>query len=415
MSSDEMLIFQNGLSYQLPVPTSLVVDKTCKRNYFNNRTYSAGQTMVCTWNTGSEFINIHESSLVVKIKVESTNVNQFACNFGIGSACNIIKNIRINHRSGVSYTNTQEYDLFRAQEDAQCENIEWFDSVGKNMGYNVLSDHFKSGDPEHTFVIPLYKVSEFFNPKNGVKYLPSNMSGALRVEIDLNSLGQIFKTEGGVNQDAPTSYSITDIYFNLSSCVLMDSAVATINTIAQSKSLEYLYTDVFTNRSTIGAASTALNVDINKAVSFCQKANTYIVLDTARNNIDNDGLISNYYDASWTYRLGSSYYPSNQRIDDVSIAYDNQLNIYKKKTNECGKGGLINVNKQDFIAEHGSYSVMLETDSALNLSAMPITSSRVLRLDADLTNAIGQQGVVLTYLSHLVSARTTLTTSRVDI
>lgn len=414
MSSDEMIIFENGLSYQLPIPSSLVIDKTCKRNYFNNRSYSANETMVCTWNTGAEYVNIQESSLVVKIKVDSTNVNPFACNFGIGSAANIIKNIRINHRSGVAYTNTQEYDVYRAQEDRQCESQEWLETIGNNMGYNNASDLFSNLENEHVFVVPLHKVSEFFNPKNGVKYIPSCMAGGLRVEIDLNSLSQIFKTEGGLNQDPPTSYSITDIYFNLSSATLMDSAAASINTVAQSKSLEYLYSDVFTNRSNVGSTSTSINIDINKSVAFCEKAATYIVLDAQRNNIDSDGLVCNYYDGSWSYRLGSSYYPSNQRIDNIAIAYDNQMAVMKKK-DKCGKGGNLLVSLNLFSAQNGSFSVSLETDTALNLSAMPITSSRVLRLDVDLYDAIGQNAVVFTYLTHLVSARTTLTTSRIDI
>ena len=86
-----------------------------------------------------------------------------------------------------------------------------------------------------------------------------------------------------------------------------------------------------------------------------------------------------------------------------------------KKKGDCGKGGNVIITLVNFASTTGSYSVSLESDTALNLSAMPITSSRVLRLDVDLYDPIDYQGVVLTYLSHLVSARTTLTTSRIDI
>ena len=415
MSSDEMMLFTNKLNYTLPVPSSVVVNKTMKRSYFQNRSYDGERTMVCTLNTGSDYIDLENSSLVVKIKVESTNAGPFACGFGVGSACNIIRNIRINHRSGVQYTNTQEYNHHRVIEDNNIESVDWFNTVGSNMGYGPSTSYiFDNTIPEEYFSIPLCKVHPFFDPQNGVKQLPSCMASGLRIEIDLEKLGNIFNTKGALGEEPPTSYSIEDIYFNLQSCVLMDSASASINNIAQSKALEYLYCDIFTNRSVAAGGQTNINVDINKSVAFCQKATTIMVPDSVDNVLSNDTFIYEYKDGDWWYSLGSNQYPSNQYIDNAAVAYHNNLVVWNKL---CKKAKIMmsNVTPLSFQTTFGSYSASFEMDTALELSSLPITSSRVLRLESKLDVALPDSQRVLTFIKYLASARTTLTTSRVDI
>ena len=78
MSSDQMILFNNNLTYELPVPSSVVVNKTKKRNYFQNRSYSGNQTMVCTLNTGADFVDLSNSNLIVKI------INLLASHFLVG-------------------------------------------------------------------------------------------------------------------------------------------------------------------------------------------------------------------------------------------------------------------------------------------------------------------------------------------
>jgi hypothetical protein len=64
------------------------------------------------------------------------------------------------------------------------------------------------------------------------------------------------------------SYTIDDVYFDLESSSLMDSTAATLNTVAQTKNLEYVYYDVFTSQNSISSGVGGVNIDINKSVAL---------------------------------------------------------------------------------------------------------------------------------------------------
>jgi hypothetical protein len=415
MSSDEMVLFNNNLTYTLPVPSSVVVNKTKKRAYFQNRTYASQQTMVCTLNSGASYIDLANSSLVVKVKVSSTNPNPFFVTWGLGSAMNLVENIRINHRSGTQYTNTQKMNSYRVLEDRACESQNWFETIGENMGYGAgLGASFNTAAPTQTFVIPLKKLHNFFSPEGDVM-LPPQMAASARIEIDLATLGTAFKDVGGVGIDPATDYSIEDIYFNLECVDLMDSAQAAVNTNAQKKSIEYLFKDVFTSRSTNPANSTAINVDINKSVSYASKVMAILQSNESQNNIAQDSFGTPYQPASWWYQLGSNQYPSNQKIDNAKVSYDNTLSVWQKHKGKCGERGETELKAIDYQTHYGTYAASLELDTSLALSGMPVTSSRTLRLEIDLDAPLDNDKTCLVFMTFLTSVRSTLTSSRVDI
>ena len=417
MSSDEAILFNNSLTYTLPVPSSVVVNKTKKRSYFQNRSYASGQTMVCTLNSGSSYADLANSNLVVKIKVTSTNANPFNVTFGNGSAMNIVENIRINHRSGTQYTNTQKMNAYRVLEDRNCESENWYATVGKVMGYDQdLLSGFSTATPERTFVIPIKKVHNFFSPHGGDGILlPPQMQSGLRVEVDLATLGTIFKDLAVVGNDLPTDYEITDIYFDMESVDLMDSAQAAVNTNSQRRGIEYLFSDIFTSRSTNPSNSTAINVDINKSVSYAEKVMAVIQTNANQNNLSADSFVTPYLSGNWWYELGSNQYPSNQKIDDRVVAYMNNLSVWQKLKGKCGERGETALTRVGYEAEYGTYATSLELDSALALSGMPVTSSRVLRFSLDLDSPLANDSTCLVFMCFLTSVRSTLTSSRADI
>jgi len=414
MSSDQMILFNNNLTYELPVPSSVVVNKTKKRNYFQNRSYSSQQTMVATLNTGADFVDLANSNLVVKVKVTSTNINAFACNFGSGSMVNMIENIRIFHRSGTQYTNTQKMNAFRVVEDRNCESENWFNTIGTAMGYDLAPGTIDSTTPEQTFIIPLKKVHPFFDPEGGVM-LPAAMASGLRVEIDLASLGNIFLYNALPNTDEPTDYEITDIYFDLESVTLMDSAQASINTNAQKKALEYLYKDVFTSRNSTPSNTSAINVDVNKSVSYADKVWSIIQINGNQNNIATDSYLTPYKAGNWWYQLGSLQYPSNQKVDSLKVAYLNNLSAWNKLKGKCGERGETEMTLSKFSGEYGAYVASLELDTSLALSGMPVTSSRTLRFELSLDSPVTFDSTTIVFMTYLSSARSTLTSSKVDI
>tara|TARA_R110001632_G_scaffold45249_1_gene114969 strand:- start:4849 stop:6093 length:1245 start_codon:yes stop_codon:yes gene_type:complete len=414
MSTDEAVLFNNNLTYTLPVPSSVTVNKTKKRSYFQNRTYGSGQTMVCTLNSGSSFIDLKNSNLIVKIKVTSTNVNAFDVTFGEGSAMNMVENIRINTRSGTQLTNTQKMNAFRVLEDVNCESENWFNTVGEIMGYKQSATAISSTKPEFLAVIPLKKLHPFFDPEGGVMG-PPQLFSSCRIEIDLATLGNIFRDSGIANTDVPTDYSIEDIYFDLECVELMDSAQSAINTTAQKKSLEFLYRDIFTSRSSNPSNSSAINVDVNKSVSYAEKVMAVIQTNGNQNNISADSYVTPYLAGNWWVQLGSNQYPSNQKIADEKSAYVNNLSCYRKLSGKCGQRGETELTLSKYSTNYGTYAASLELDTSLALSGMPVTSSRTLRFELALDSPLAFDSTCLVFMTFLSSVRATLTSARVDI
>ena len=413
--TDEMILFNNNLTYTLPVPSSVVVNKCKKRSYFQNRSYASQQTMVATLNSGADFIDLANSSLVIRIKFSTTNVDPLSCSFGKGSAMNIVENIRLYHRSGTQYTNTQKMNAYRVIEDHNCESENWFKTVGVNMGYGqsagAMSGVFGN---DQTFVIPLNKLHNFFAPHGGVM-LPPQMASGLRVEIDSATIGNLCVASGLVGFSAPTDYTVEDIYFDLDSVTLMDSAQASINTNAQKRALEYLYSDIFTSRSSTPSNSSAINVDINKSVAYAEKVFALIQTNSKQNTTAEDSYVTPYKAGNWWFQLGSLQYPSNQKIDNDKVAYADNLMAWNKMKGKCGERGETELTYDDFKINYGVYATSLELDTSIALSGMPVTSSRTLRLEATLDAPLAEDSTTLVFMTYLSSARSTLTSSRVDI
>ena len=399
--SENSMLFANNLTYTLPNPVSVATNRVMKKQYFQNRRYDQEQTATCQWNTGVDLVDPKDSTLVFKFKVNSDD--DFTVGFGTGSAANFLKNIRIYHRSGTTYTNTQNLNLFRKTSDRFNMSYNWFQSVGSLMRYDEV---FTQDDGIVTCVIPLNHLHPFFEPLGDV-LIPSVMASGLRVEIDLASLSEVFQA----NLGAPTSYEITDIYFDTCSVSLMDSAQSSLNTNAQQNSLDYLYMDVFSSVNSHPSDTNAINIDINKSVTFCQSAIACLQYQDDLNNLSNDSFKTSYLDAEWWYRLGSLQFP-NQKINDPRVAYHNSLLTFDKLKDVSKPSS---VDFSTFTSSNGIYSVCMERDSALLLSQSPVNASRALRFEASLEIPPTQSTLITIFMTYVTSARSSLLNSRVDI
>ena len=411
MSSDESILFANNLSYKSPMPVSVTTARVLKRQYFQNTRYTPQQTAVCVFNTGTDFVDQKNSSLVLRLKVEGTP--NFQCSFGQGSGANLLRNIRIYHRTGVCYTNTQRISLWRKLNDRYNMSSNWFDTIGGIMGYNQTVDAISNiveGADMVTVVIPLEKVHPFFAPENSV-FLPSQMSSGLRVEIDLASVNEALVEKVDSVGDV-TGYSIEECYFETMNVTLQDSAVASINSVASKSALEYIYKDVFTSQNTAPSNTTAVNIDLNKAVSFADTAIAAVQDTNTLNTLATDSFDTDYRPSQWQYLLGSDYFPSNVLVSDDKVAYKNALLAFDKlKHTEkpC------EVAYTDFNTTDGIYAVNFERDTALALSQQPINSSRSLRLQISFNTPPAAEITTTCFLTYLTSARATITSASIDL
>lgn len=412
-SVDQSILFINNLSYQLPTPSSVVTNRVLKRAYFQNRNYASENTMICQFNTGSDSVNTKNSKLVLKVTVtgvpESVGVN-----FGTGSGMNLVKNIRIYHRSGTTYTNTQKMNLYRAKVDHIKESSTWFKSIGEPlMGYNEGLIFKWNGVLTQFIEIPLDKLHPFFDPHGGC-LLPNQIAAGLRVEIDLETPTSAFFCPAGGYTPA-TGYTIEDCYFDLESYSLMDSAQASLNTTASTKSLEYLYTDIFTSSNSSPSNNSQINIDINKSVALADSVIACIQPQDSINTGLADTFATEYLDGSWWFMLGSNQYPL-QKVEITKSAYCQALLTFDKFSHPNNDSALVYEGTDGtWLENFGIYSQSLERDTSLALSASPVNASRSLRFELSLADAPEDAKLITVFLQYLSSSRSTLLNSRVDI
>lgn len=192
---------------------------------------------------------------------------------------------------------------------------------------------------------------------------------------------------------------------------LMDSAQASLNTVAQKSSLEYVYKDIFTSQNSHPSNTSQVNIDINKSVTFADTAFA-VVQDTDNiSSILEDSFDTDYRRGKWDFQLGSNHYP-NVKVDDASLGYHNALLTFDK-LKHADKETSVTLNS--FNTTDGIYSVSLERDTALALSQSPVNASRALRFELSFDTPPTSSQLVTVYLTYITSARSTLLSSRTDI
>jgi hypothetical protein len=200
-TSDRLLI--NNLVYTLPSSETEALQRNDMRNYFDQRNYNAGQTIRAVFQTGSRYVDVLNSSLVMD--VACSDVEAADPTWGQGSALNLIKNVRVYHKNGTELVNIQNHNVSQMIED-KCKNTrEWFDNVGWLMGYradNLINGHGtinNAGNPYQQnpivggsvqYIIPLPCIAPIFSPA-AKQLMPNMLASGLILEIDLATSAEL--------------------------------------------------------------------------------------------------------------------------------------------------------------------------------------------------------------------------------
>jgi hypothetical protein len=370
--------------------------------------------MINIFNTGTSFVDCVNSSLVLKLKFNFGGAGLSYASFSSGSGFNLLRNIRVYGRTGVCYSNTQRFNRYRKVVDKYQESENWFSTVGRLMGYNQTATAISNAVPGTsdllTIVIPLKKLNGVFDSEGG-QFMPAAMASGLRVEIDLSSVNEALFLDG-TSAGTLDSYSIEQCYIETMNVQLQDSAQASLNTMAAQESLEYIYKDVFTSLNTAPSLTSAVNIDINKSVSFADMVMAGVQDSRSLNNINEDSFDLDYRGAQWWYSLGSNYYPSSVKVDDDRVAYKDALMAFNKLKLSDKES---TVTLERFNTTDGVYAVSLENDTSLALSQQPVNNSMSLRFEAHFNTPPADEITTTVFLTYLVSSRTTLTSSRIDL
>jgi hypothetical protein len=367
----------NNLIYQQPKALSLAVNRTLKKQYFQKSTYTPLETAVCDFNSGSDYISIDDSYLLLDI----TSVGGDA-NFGAGSILNCIERIVVTSRSGTELDRLERANIYNKQMMRFGHSQDWISGSGSKMGMGtngldsdgtVLTDGVS-----RRHIIPLKYLCGFFRPING-QLIPPSLAAGMRIEITFADYrNALFQKSGTV-----TNYLVDKVEFSTDCVTLADDTQKSLNTEASKTGLEYTYERFYTSSSTV--LSTAVNLQIRKAVSMAKKVHTFLIPQANLNDVTTDSQASAALDIdSWGYRLGGLHFPNQPIRDDIQHLQTYQ--IAESTWERNGDHRPAGVGWSLFQAKNGELSASLERDTKLNVSGLPLNNSRVLELDSKLNS-----------------------------
>lgn len=375
----------NNLIYEQPKALSLAVNRTMKRQYFQQTDYSGGANALIHLNTGSDYLNCANSYLTFNVALTGTTP---VAGFGTGgSALNFIERVTVTSRSGTELDRFERVNLYQKQNHKFTYSADWVTGFGSLIGYggSVSSTATR-------FCIPLSMLSGFFKPTGG-KLCPPQLASGLQIEIAFAD----YRTAVDTTSGTVTGYNITDISIMADLVTLSDNTQRTLN-VESTEGLKYTYDRVYT--STAAQTTTSVNAQIRKAVSMCNSIKAVIINSTNLIDVTADSLacINWNYD-EWSFRLGGLYFPS-QPIKNASDGVESLFQVqacYDKPRHSYSESA---VSLTDFTTGgFGMAVVCFEKDQALNMSGLPVNNSRVAEFNGTLSGAAATNSLV-TFLEY---------------
>lgn len=434
------LLMANSLDYRMPPNLSVVVKRQLVRHFFDKNTYSAGQNMVAILNGGDMYIDPKNSYISYKVRTTGSAL----ATFGSGSAVNCINRITLTSESGTEVERVEGVNnLARELDRWGCSN-DWVNSQGGVMGYKsnaptnatwtttanitgagaiVYEDDRANGDlaggggiavPLHAqrndpvidssntrqYVIPLNRVAGLFTSD---KLLPGmGLMSGMRVEITLEDKKVALKwvdATGAPADPGSETYEITDLSIVLDSYQLNDAILRELSQQSASNSLEVVFQSYDRTPAAINSAATTLNVDAKRAVS---RANWALAKTRVGDHVNGganygfDSFKAENFDATglptkYQYNLAGLYFP-NQPLTTEYEYYENALYAFGKAS-KCHKPSSVDL--EQFDKGHALMCATLERSTALGLSGLPLSGSRILRLEAIYSAAQSAGGRVI--------------------
>jgi hypothetical protein len=386
----------NNLLYKQPTSLSLATNRKMCRQFFQRNNYAQSDTAICEFNTGSSYINPHNSYLTFKVR--SVGADGF---LGTGSAINFLQSLTIRSRSGTELDRIEHLNLWAKNHVPWSYSNDWINHFGSMVGLtNVVSPNLDGTTvttQDQRFVIPLNLLSGFFNPTSD-QLIPPHLGSGLHLTFEFATSNSALWANVG---DVISGYEISDISIQTDCTDLSDSTQKTLNMEAAGSGLEYTYPRVYSTSQSF--STTDINVQIRKAVSQALSAVAVIRPIADKQNSFVDSLRSSPWDVtSWQYRLGSLYFP-NQELKNATDGMESFFignSVFDKCKNTrfyCDNS----INMAEFLDRFGIMAVSLERDQELNLSGLPINNSRSLELNATLATTPTEGMECIVFLQYM--------------
>ena len=406
----------NKVKYALPTNLNVVERRQNKVNFADQNSYSStsGSEVVIRLQASTDYIYGKNSYLVMNVSSARSDQGNDPIGFKNNTALSLFDRVLFEDRSGAELERNDNLNNYAAQ---VCP-LHWSNEYTQtgvanagqfNSGYNnvvtvdgipVPGIYEKNGIPDDyntqtsdglTVVIPLRWFLGVFNNET---LIPSMLTSGSQIRLRLASAGSAFESilDTPVGTPGIASYTISNPRIVLDSLSL--SPVVQKNLMEQSQAgggLDYTYETVYYQGGNPGT-STNFNLQINKAVSRCQKIYWSARNQNVPETLQEDNLGTALCNISQLdYRLGDMFFP--QRVIDVvgdprkngAELYENTLqSIHRMKTNvdppSISKFDYLRTGTNDATDNRGKCvnCQSFEMSSALEYSGLAINNSRTL-------------------------------------
>lgn len=236
--------------------------------------------------------------------------------FGRGTACNVIKRLTIQSRSGDEICRIENQDVLSHILNNYAYSRDWQETVRTSFDGTM----FNCRDVRQTkrrYHIPLSCLSGFFNYE---RLMPSMLCSGLRVTIDWNNLEDIFVFSGPPNSAFTFGYSVSKVELDIKSIQLTDSCQRYLNEVSATSGLEIVYADYNNTIHQIPTNGGEVNMEVRQACSRALRAFCRIRDSTKKTSLLADSQASEFWTVSqFQWRLGSLYFPQ-QPVQAKNIA-----------------------------------------------------------------------------------------------
>lgn len=144
------LVSLNRLDYTLQPDLSVCVNRSYKKHFFQQQSYSPQQRAICILNSGAEYVDPQNSYLQFQVNNTSTGVTTGGVDFtlGVGSAVNFIRRIVITSRSGDELERIERVNQLSPLIERFDKSEHWIRTVGAAAGFSC-SDRYVEAGPLH--------------------------------------------------------------------------------------------------------------------------------------------------------------------------------------------------------------------------------------------------------------------------
>jgi hypothetical protein len=431
----------NKISYSLPSNLSVVERRTNKVNYADQNTYvsTSGSEVVIRLQASTDYVYGPNCYLAMDINVDAA-ANGNPIGFVNNTAMSLFSRVLYEDRSGAELERNSSVGRYVAQVQPLHWSKEYISNGVANAGqlfsgnqayaaavpadndylFNGTTANYDLKASPLTVIIPLRWFLGVFNNET---LIPSMLVSGSLIRLQLARIGDALQNLSGAGSDA-TSYQISNARVVLDSLSL--SPVVQKNLMEQSQSgggLDYTYETVY-HQSASPNTNSSFNLQINKAVSRCQKLYWSSRAETTPADFDHDNLGTCKINVSQLdYRLGDMFFP--QKVISVNgdptknggELYENTLqSIHRMKTNIDPPS----VSKNEFLNSGEVISAVaadndnngkvvhcqsFEMSSALEFSGLAVNNSRTLEARINFTGTQDAPQVIDAWICYLKLAK----------